>query len=154
MLVTTGAHIFLPQMSKPDEHLFFRWANKMNTFFQMNKPDEHYFSDVQGEMSTFLSDEQVKMSTLYFQMSTFYLWDEHLSTLCQSPIWCRVAAEITGRNTDYIMLMLFRMTDFFDFFLWFIIKEIYLIKFKWIKCCPLPYQMLPVTLMSPFGIQC
>ena len=55
-----------------------RWA----LFFQMSKPDEHYSSDEQGEMSTFLSDEQVKMSTLYFQMSTFYLWDEHLS-----PLW-------------------------------------------------------------------
>ena len=85
-------------MSKPDEHFFFRWANQMSTFFQMSKPDEHLFSDEQtrwalffqmskpdehyssdeqGEMSTFLSDEQVKLSTLYFQMSAFSLWVEH-----------------------------------------------------------------------------
>ena len=69
------------QMSKPDEHFFSDEQTRWALFFQMSKPDEHYSSDVQGEMSTFLSDEQVKMSTLYFQMSTFYLWDEHLSTL-------------------------------------------------------------------------
>ena len=69
-------------MCKPDEHLFSDEQTRWALFFQMSKPDEHYSSDEQGEMSTFLSDEQVKMSTLYFQMSTFYLWDEHLSTLC------------------------------------------------------------------------
>ena len=70
------------QMSKPDEHLFSDEQTTWALFFHMSKPDEHYSSDEQAEMSTFLSDEQVKMSTLYFQMSTFYLWDEHLSTLC------------------------------------------------------------------------
>ena len=68
------------QMNKPDEHLFSDEQTRWALFFLMSKPDEHYFSDEQGEMSTFLSDEQVRMSTLYLQMSTFYLWDEHLST--------------------------------------------------------------------------
>ena len=72
---------FFCQMRKPDEHFFSGEQTRWALFFQMSKPDEHYSSGEQGEMSTFLSDEQVKMSTLYFQMSTFYFWDEHLSTL-------------------------------------------------------------------------
>ena len=72
------------QMNKPDEHLFSDEQTRWALFFLMSKPDEHYFSDEQGEMSTFLSDEQVRMSTLYLQMSTFYLWDEQLSTLCKT----------------------------------------------------------------------
>ena len=67
-------------MSKPDEHFFSDEQTRWALFFQMSKTDEHYSSDEQGEMSTFLSDEQVKMSTLYFQMSTFY-YEMHLSTL-------------------------------------------------------------------------
>ena len=67
------------QMRKPDEHFFsveqtrraliFRCVNQLSTFFSV----EHYSVDEQGEMSTFLSDEQVKLSTLYFQMSAFSL---------------------------------------------------------------------------------
>ena len=71
------------QMSKPDGHFFFSWANQMSTYFQVSKQVEHFFSvehyslDEQGELSTFLSDEQVKLSTLYIQMSAFSLWVEH-----------------------------------------------------------------------------
>ena len=54
--------------------LIFRYVNQLSTFFSV----EHYSVDEQGvdeqgEMSTFLSDEQVKLSTLYFQMSAFSL---------------------------------------------------------------------------------
>ena len=71
-------------MNIPDEHLSLDEQTRWALFFLMSNPDEHYFSDEQVEMSTFLSDEQVRMSTLYLQMSTFYLWDEQLSTLCKT----------------------------------------------------------------------
>ena len=61
------------QLSKPDEHLFSGEQTSWALFFSV----EHYSLDEQGEMSTFLSDEQVKLSTLYFQMSAFSLWVEH-----------------------------------------------------------------------------
>ena len=92
-------------MSKPDEQFFFRWENQMSTFFSVEQTRwalifrwanqlstffsvEHYSVDEQGEMSTFLSDEQVKLSTLYFQMSAFSLWVEHQTCpVSTTPHW-------------------------------------------------------------------
>ena len=90
------------EMSKTDEHFFNRWASQMSTEIQMSKPDEHFFFRWASQMSTFFLDEQIWMSTFYFQMSTFYFemsncrhcvrstsWEEQplVESLCKTKYW-------------------------------------------------------------------